>query len=148
MDSGHGVSFLRQIVPNHPDRGSVIKQVFVESAVPYTLHQLPLYTSKSCLGYCRDGATCLSFSGGDVLLPKPIIFRCIYFHLKVVVRPKHVADNLNKIVNNYWNRVALDGNPWTWSIELVNYFPTLCFQYTTNSSSSILLSSHYFSIRS
>jgi hypothetical protein len=26
-----------------------------------------------------------------------------------------VADDLNKIVNNYWNRVALDGNPWTWS---------------------------------
>jgi glutaredoxin-related protein len=30
------------------------------------------------------------------------------------VWPKHVADNLNKIVNNYWNRVVLDGNPWTW----------------------------------
>jgi hypothetical protein len=24
-------------------------------------------------------------------------------------------NNFNKIVNNYWNRVALDGNPWTWS---------------------------------
>jgi hypothetical protein len=24
-----------------------------------------------------------------------------YFVLKMVVRPKHVADNLNKIVNNY-----------------------------------------------
>jgi hypothetical protein len=22
---------------------------------------------------------------------------------------------LNKIVNYYWNSVALDGNPWTWS---------------------------------
>jgi hypothetical protein len=41
-------------------------------------------------------------------------FRCIYFHLKMVVRPKHIADSLNKIVNNYWNRVALDGNPCTW----------------------------------
>jgi hypothetical protein len=41
--------------------------------------------------------------------------RCIYFHLKMVVRPKHVADNLNKIVNSYWNRVALDGKTWTWS---------------------------------
>jgi hypothetical protein len=41
-------------------------------------------------------------------------FECIYFRLKTVVRPKHSADNLNKIVNNYWNRVALDGNPWTW----------------------------------
>jgi hypothetical protein len=40
-----------------------------------------------------------------------INFRCIYFHMKMVVRPKHVADNLNKIVNNYRNRVALDGNP-------------------------------------
>jgi hypothetical protein len=45
----------------------------------------------------------------------PLNFRCIYFRVKMVVRPKHVADNLNKIVNNYRNRVALDGNPWTWS---------------------------------
>jgi hypothetical protein len=30
------------------------------------------------------------------------------------VRPKHVTDNLNKIVNNYWNIVALDGNLWIW----------------------------------
>jgi hypothetical protein len=43
-------------------------------------------------------------------------FRCMYFHLKMAVRPKHVADNLNKIVNNYWNRAALDGNPLNWSI--------------------------------
>jgi hypothetical protein len=28
---------------------------------------------------------------------------------------KHVADNLNKMVNNYWKRVVLDENPWTWS---------------------------------
>jgi hypothetical protein len=42
-------------------------------------------------------------------------FRCIYFHLKMVVRPKHVADNFSKIVSNYWNSVALNGNPWTWS---------------------------------
>jgi hypothetical protein len=34
-----------------------------------------------------------------------------YDHLQA----KHVAVNLNKIVNSYWNRVALDGNPWTWS---------------------------------
>jgi hypothetical protein len=33
----------------------------------------------------------------------------------MVVRPKHLAVNLNKIVNNCSNRVALDGNPWTWS---------------------------------
>jgi hypothetical protein len=39
----------------------------------------------------------------------------IYFHLKMVLRPKHVVDNLNKIVKNYWNRVALDGNPSMWS---------------------------------
>jgi hypothetical protein len=25
----------------------------------------------------------------------------VYAHLKMVVRPKRVADNLNKIVNNY-----------------------------------------------
>jgi hypothetical protein len=36
-------------------------------------------------------------------------------NMKMVVRPKHVADNLNKIIKDYWNRVALDGNPWTWS---------------------------------
>jgi hypothetical protein len=36
------------------------------------------------------------------------------FKLKIVVRPKHVADNLNKILITYWDRVALDGNPWTW----------------------------------
>jgi hypothetical protein len=36
---------------------------------------------------------------------------CIYSHMKMVVQPKHVEDNLNKIVNDYGNRVALDGNP-------------------------------------
>jgi hypothetical protein len=44
----------------------------------------------------------------------------------MVVRPKHVADNLNKIVNNYWNRVALDGNSWTW------YFDNILKQSTNN----------------
>jgi hypothetical protein len=43
-----------------------------------------------------------------------INFLRIFLRLKMVVCPKYVADNLNKIVNNYWNRVALDGNPWTW----------------------------------
>jgi hypothetical protein len=38
----------------------------------------------------------------------------IYIQLKMVVQPKHVSDNLNKTVNNYWNRVALDENPRTW----------------------------------
>jgi hypothetical protein len=42
----------------------------------------------------------------------------VNFRLKMVVRPKYVADNLNKIVNNYWNRVALDGNRWTWNVSL------------------------------
>jgi S-adenosylmethionine:diacylglycerol 3-amino-3-carboxypropyl transferase len=42
-------------------------------------------------------------------------FKTYVFCLKMVVRPKHVADNLNKVVNNYWNRVVLDGNPWIWS---------------------------------
>jgi hypothetical protein len=40
---------------------------------------------------------------------------CIYFRLKIVVRPKYIANNLNKIVNNCWNRVALEGNAWAWS---------------------------------
>jgi hypothetical protein len=30
----------------------------------------------------------------------------MYTHLKTVVRPEHVADNLNKIANNYWIRVS------------------------------------------
>jgi hypothetical protein len=33
--------------------------------------------------------------------------RCIYIRLKMVVRPKHVADNLSKIVNNSWSTVSL-----------------------------------------
>jgi hypothetical protein len=40
----------------------------------------------------------------------------MYFRPKMVALPKHVADNFNKIVNNYWNTVVLDENPWTWSI--------------------------------
>jgi hypothetical protein len=36
----------------------------------------------------------------------------------MVVRLKHLADNLNTIVHNYWNRVALDGNPWTLLINV------------------------------
>jgi hypothetical protein len=31
----------------------------------------------------------------------------------MVVRLKHVAVNLKKIINNYWNSVVLDGNPST-----------------------------------
>jgi hypothetical protein len=34
---------------------------------------------------------------------------------RMTVWPKHVADNLNKTVNNHRNRVPLDGNPLTWS---------------------------------
>jgi hypothetical protein len=54
-------------------------------------------------------------------LASHVNFRCIhvYFHLKMVVRPKHVEDNLNKIVNKYWNRVALDGSPRTWYFKVV-----------------------------
>jgi hypothetical protein len=42
-------------------------------------------------------------------------FLCIYFHLKMVVWPKHVVHNLNKIVNNYWNRFALDRKLRNWT---------------------------------
>jgi hypothetical protein len=35
------------------------------------------------------------------LLACHVNFRCIYFQLKMVVRPKHAAHNFNKIVNNY-----------------------------------------------
>jgi hypothetical protein len=36
----------------------------------------------------------------------------LYLHSKMVVRPNHVSENWNKLVNNYWNRVTFDGNPW------------------------------------
>jgi hypothetical protein len=48
--------------------------------------------------------------------------------LKRYIRPKHVADNLNKMVNNYWNRVALDGTPWTWCSVIAGYYPGLRFK--------------------
>jgi hypothetical protein len=32
------------------------------------------------------------------------IIQCIYYRLKMVVWPKHVAVNLKKTVNNYWSR--------------------------------------------
>jgi hypothetical protein len=44
------------------------------------------------------------------------------------LRPKHVADNFNKIANNYLNRVALDGNPWT-SSNTRNRMQTPKFKY-------------------
>jgi hypothetical protein len=40
------------------------------------------------------------FSRKTIFKRKYVNFRCIYFHLKMVVRPKHVADNFNKLVNN------------------------------------------------
>jgi hypothetical protein len=46
-----------------------------------------------------------------VWMASHVNFRCIYFRLKMGFQPKHTADNLNKTVNNYWNRVALDGKP-------------------------------------
>jgi hypothetical protein len=36
----------------------------------------------------------------------------LFIHLFTYI---YVAVNLNEIVNNYWNSVALDGNSWTWS---------------------------------
>jgi hypothetical protein len=47
----------------------------------------------------------------EVKLTFEINFQCVFFRLKMVVRPKHVVNNLNKIANNYINRVSLDGNP-------------------------------------
>jgi hypothetical protein len=40
-----------------------------------------------------------------------LIFGVYISILKMVVRPEHVADNLNKTVNNYWNIVVLDETP-------------------------------------
>jgi hypothetical protein len=66
----------------------------------------------------RETGTEGRFMRRDVTVTVHVNFRCIYFRLKMVVRPKHVANNLNKIVKNYWNRVPLDGNPSTWSKSL------------------------------
>jgi hypothetical protein len=59
------------------------------------------------------------------------------FNSSMVVRPKHVLDNLNKIVNNYWNRVALDGNPWNWcntrNRMQITKFKTSCAVYISSS---------------
>jgi hypothetical protein len=46
-----------------------------------------------------------------------------HIQLNMVVWPKHVANNLIKIVNTYWNRVVLHGNPWTWTLNLLLYIP-------------------------
>jgi hypothetical protein len=44
----------------------------------------------------------------------------MYFRLKMVVRPKQVADKVIKIVKrNYWKSVALDGKHWNWWKNLV-----------------------------
>jgi hypothetical protein len=45
--------------------------------------------------------SCLLFYSNYLLLVSHVNFRCIYFSLKMVVRPKLVADNLNKLVKNY-----------------------------------------------
>jgi hypothetical protein len=76
-------------------------------------------------------------------------FRCIYFSLKMDGRPTHAADKLNKIVNNYWNSVTLDENPWTWSNthnrmqtpEFKNMF-NVYFTYFTFGFWTILCSPH------
>jgi hypothetical protein len=60
--------------------------------------------------------SCLLFHSNyplHVSIVRPSSSENIYLG-KMVVRPKHVADNFNKIVNYYWNRVALDENLWTW----------------------------------
>jgi hypothetical protein len=43
-------------------------------------------------------ATCFSRT---TIFKQKYIYICIYFRLNMVVRLKHVAVNLNKIVNNY-----------------------------------------------
>jgi hypothetical protein len=83
------------------------------------LFQLSWRTYKWLLGCLHPVACIRSGTFSKNLIPlytnsavaNHVNFQCIYFLLKMVVRPKHVADNLNKIVNNYWTRAALDGNP-------------------------------------
>jgi hypothetical protein len=48
----------------------------------------------------------LSFLVWLILVLVIVNFRCIYFRLKMAVRPKHVAAKLNKIVKSYLNRVV------------------------------------------
>jgi hypothetical protein len=39
-----------------------------------------------------------------------------YDHLQVEIYTSEInMTHMNKTVKNYWSRVELDGNPWTWS---------------------------------
>jgi hypothetical protein len=89
-------------------RNEVFYNIVIEFGVPVKVVRL----SKVCLikhnkvrfrrfrltQHCFN--SCLLFYS-DQLLYVSVVRSCIYFCLKMVVRPKHVAVNLNKIVNNY-----------------------------------------------
>jgi hypothetical protein len=57
----------------------------------------------------------------------------------MVVRPKYVADNFNKIVNNYWYRVALDGKWYMMLIQLILVLSVISVNQTTSSHIKYLL---------
>jgi hypothetical protein len=57
-------------------------------------------TTPSCsVTLLVTSVACIGLKSGSVV--SRINFRCIYFRLKIVVRPKHVLAKLNKIVKNY-----------------------------------------------
>jgi hypothetical protein len=81
-----------------------LNYMYKKNALKYQVQGFPSNATVSIVVYYSIQSICYMFRSYD--------------HLKMVLRPKHVADNLNKIVNNYWYRVALDRNPWTWSKTL------------------------------
>jgi hypothetical protein len=55
-------------------------------------------------------AACFGRTTDNRLVGSCINFRCIYFRLKMVLRPKHVAAKLNKIVKKLLKQSCVDGN--------------------------------------
>jgi hypothetical protein len=47
-----------------------------------------------------------------ILMKYNVNFLCVYFLLKIVVRPKHVADNLNKIVKKLFKQCCVRQKPF------------------------------------
>jgi hypothetical protein len=60
--------------------------------------------------------------GSEVSVQRNSISIVVYYFIQIIRHmfrwydhlQAEIANNLNKIVNNYWNRVALDGNPGTY----------------------------------
>jgi hypothetical protein len=65
----------------------------------------------------------------------------VYLRLKMIVRPKHVADNLNKIVNNYWNKSYVRRKPLN-VIVCDIFYSSLC-QKTKSRDSAVGIATDY-----